>query len=491
MKKNVKIFTGLLSSLLVFSLFGCGDGKTQLGGKDNWCGKSDWMSVGTALPTQNAELPAEGKDHGSVAVHDPSVFYDEDSQTYYAFGTHFAVASSKDLITWKQEANDNEAVKLYGTNNWRDVLTESVKHAGKGSASTWAPDVMKIGDQYYMYYSLTAGFGSNKSVIGRVSSDDVMGPYDDEEIIVCSMGGKSEPNCIDPELFYDKEGRLWMVYGSFFSGIYIRELHASGEKAGLPIEGDEFEYGKLLWAGIGSGVEGPFIFYNAELDYYYLMVSDGSLSTDYNMRVARSKNPDGPYEDIDGTDMTKATKNSNSGNKLAGNYQFAGDKGYAALGHNSVIKRDGKYLVVYHTRYRNGTDGVTGNHNLQVNQLYFNEEGWPVMSPTRYVGEKRGLVTQEQAAGAYDVVVHTTTTAVGFADSVKYTFSADGKITDAKGESAGTWSVSQNYYVTLTIGDVEYKGVIVPGWREYGTAKGVYSFTATSAKGGAVWGIAN
>ena len=47
--------------------------------------------------------------------------------------------------------------------------------------------------------------------------------------------------------FYDKDGTLWMVYGSFFGGIYIKEL----DKNGLPVEDG---YGKLLWAGDGQGV---------------------------------------------------------------------------------------------------------------------------------------------------------------------------------------------------------------------------------------------
>lgn len=482
MKKSLPVISGLLSAVCILGLFGCGDG-------DGWNGKDVWLSKEAAVPTTAYTLPENPNYGAGVAVHDPSIFRDPKDGKYYAFGTHFSVASSEDLITWKQEIGDGSseatgqamAQKLYGDNvNWRNILSQSVAHAGKNMPSTWAPDVEYIGGKYYMYYSLTSSFGSNKSVIGRVEADSVLGPYDNEQIIVKTDGKSNEPNAIDPELFYDKDGKLWMVYGSFYSGIYIKELNADGKEAGLP---KEEGYGKMLWKGSSTGVEGPYVFYNASLDYYYLMVSDGSLSTDYNMRIARSQNPDGPYEDVSGK---KVSESYGYGNKLAGNYQFSGDtRGYAALGHNSVVKKDGKYFVVYHTRYREGDNKVTGWHNLQVNQLFFNEEGWPVLSPNRYAGESAGIVTATQAAGDYDIVVHSTGNDIGFVNSVRYTLAADGKITKA-GVESGSWSVKQDYYVEITLDSVVYKGVIAPAWINYKNKAGL-CMTATSATGGALW----
>lgn len=424
------------------------------------------------LPTANYKLPTDVAFGSSVAVHDPSAFFDEISRRYYAFGSHFAVASSTNLLTWKQEVSDGGANALYGTTNWRSVLSKSDALVG-GTQNTWAPDVIYLNDTYYMYYSLTSNFGSSKSVIGRVSSDSVLGPYSNEEIIIYSTGGSGEPNCIDPELFYDKDGNLWMVYGSFFGGIYVKEL----DENGLPVDDG---FGTMVWRlGASAGVEGPFIFYNEDTEYYYLMVSEGDLSTVYNMRVARSKNPNGPYVDITGNDVATT---EGKGNKLAGNFQFAGDSIKAALGHNSVIVEDGKYFVVCHVR-----NNVNGGHHLEVHQLFFNEDYWPVLSPSRFADEKKGLVTQEQAAGVYDVVVHSVETIEDIIPSAQYTFSADGTIANASGTSAGTWSMVQDYYVTLTLNGIEYKGVVVPGWRDYGTQEGILCITATSETGNAIW----
>ena len=423
------------------------------------------------LEVNNIEVGTMQTNLSGVSAHDPAIFYDEDSATYYVFGTHFALASSPDLVHWTQLARDGEAEVLYGTRNFRSVLKESARLMG-GNQNTWAPDVIKHGGKYYMYYTLTSAFGSNRSVIGRVEADSVTGPYSGEKVLAVSEGNFGEPNCIDANLFYDRDGRLWMVYGSYFAGIFIKELFHDGEHFGLPMEDG---FGKLLWRGnMKEGPEGPYVFYNAETDYYYLTVSYGNLARNYNMRVARSKRPDGPYVDITGADMASILY---GGNRLAGNYQFAGDAvGYAAMGHNSVLKKDGNFFCVCHTRYRKGAADVTGLHHVRVSRLFFNEDGWPLLSPACYAGESAPAAAADDVAGQYDVIVHVTTTdsAVVFAQSSVYRFTADGKILER-----GSWSFQEGY-VTLNLSGTEYRGVAA-------IENGTLVISATSNAGGALW----
>ena len=441
---------------------------------------------GVKAPDEGLELP-EAAPGMTAAVHDPSVFYDVSSQTYYAFGTHYAVASSKDLVTWTQEVTDQTISggrltwpSLYGSESyvdkngteWPAAIQSTVElvNPTRDSTTTWAPDVHKIGNKYYMYYSLTGGFGSNSSAIGRVESDNVMGPYSNNTVIVESVtsSSSSKPNCIDPELFEDKNGTLWMVYGSFFGGIYIKEL----DKNGLPVEDG---FGKLLWSHDGKVVEGPFIFYNDDTDYYYMMATHGDLQSDYTMRVARSKNPDGPYEDITGQDMI----NPGGGNKLSGNYNIANMGNNVALGHNSVVERRGEFFVVCHVR-----DAINGGHHLETRRLYFNKDGWPVLEPLRYAGENDGTATTEQVAGTFDVLVHSTGVSATIVPSVECTFNADGTIS---GALTGTWSMESDYFVTIELGGISYSGVVCAGWRTAPENKGAYCFTATSSDGNALW----
>jgi len=515
--KKTKFFAIALSAALAVSAV-C---LASCGGKDAWRDQGIWLKENPLVPNAAAVLPDSdgGRARDTVAVHDPSVFRDPADGQYYAFGTHFAVASSYDLVVWEQLASDNESKVLYGEETctvngvtWPKAIEETVNlvkpisSGDKAIKTTWAPDVEYLNGKYYMYYSITGGFGSSNSAIARVEADNVMGPYSNNQILLQSVDSSKEhfvsdaeggkPNCIDSELFFDKDGKLWMVYGSHFGGVYIKELYNSGENIGLPKDEGA---GKLLWKGGNLVVEGPFVFYNASTQYYYLMTSYGALMTDYNMRVARSKNPDGPYTDVSGKNMaelTVAEAGSKYGNVIAGNFRFdrfgnAQSDGYAAMGHNSVIKdADGNYFVVYHTRRQNNENVSTG-HSLCSAKLFFNKDGWPVMSPTLYVGEEAGTVAEADAAGEYEILLHSETTTVNAEKSAAYKLTEDGKILSGTTEK-GTWSMEQDYYITLMLDSVEYKGVVSVGWDNYAkdnSQKGVYTISATSATGRSLWAL--
>ena len=529
MKNAKKIFIPVaLAAAMSLSAFLVACGDTETPSQDKWRDESIWMTAEDLVPTEAVRMPeqVDYKDP-SAAVHDPSIFHDPVSDYYYAYGTHYAVARTygfadafrnKDSGGWEQRANDDdfkflygEEVATYGGKSYPAAIkstVELVKPEARTSDeqkattwSTWAPDVEYINGKYYMYYSFTKAFGSPESAIARVEADSPEGPFANNTIIIDSVGtnGTGTPNCIDPELFYDKEGKLWMVYGSASAGVFIKELHADGKNAGLPIHTKEEEgFGKLLWKSkdysstYGGNEEGPFVYYNAATKYYYLMTSHASLMTTYNMHVARSENPNGPYVGIDGKDVADA----GNGNLVSGNFKFdrsgSGKNGFAAMGHNSVIKdKDGKYYVVYHVRRINGNT-VTNGHNLYVSQIYFNEAGWPVMAPTPYVGETRGIFTQAQVAHEYEIVVHASPKATSPVNSVAYTLNADGTVTG--GDTGDSWTLKQGYYIELTLKGVTYKGVVAPGWDTYVSGntskqKAVVTITAVSGEGISLWAI--
>src|SRR5699024_5551965 len=116
------------------------------------------------------------------------------------------------------------------------------------------------------------------------------------------------PNVIDAHVLYDKEDNLWMVYGSYSGGIFILQMDPT---TGMP---KEKSYGTKLMGGNHSRIEAPYMMYNEDTYYYYLYTSFGGLDAvgGYNIRVARSKNPDGPFEDYKGQDMSQAKGPANS-----------------------------------------------------------------------------------------------------------------------------------------------------------------------------------
>ena len=68
-------------------------------------------------------------------------------------------------------------------------------------------------------------------------------------------------------------------------------------------------FGTKISGGYFKSGEGPFMEYNPDTGYYYLWVTYGGLTATggYNMRVFRSKNPDGPFYDAAGNPAVLGT----------------------------------------------------------------------------------------------------------------------------------------------------------------------------------------
>ena len=85
------------------------------------------------------------------------------------------------------------------------------------------------------------------------------------------------PNALDPTVFYDKDGKLWMVYGSWSGGIFLLQLDEQTGKVIHPEADPENQvdayFGKRLLGGGHKSIEGPYIMYDKDSDYYYLFVS--------------------------------------------------------------------------------------------------------------------------------------------------------------------------------------------------------------------------
>ena len=108
------------------------------------------------------------------------------------------------------------------------------------------------------------------------------------------------------------------------------------------------------------------------------------------------------------------------------------------------------------------------------------------MGPLRYAGEGLGTATVEEAAGAYDIVVHTPDVSDTIVGSVACMLNMDGTIS---GALSGTWSMESDYFVTMEINGISYSGVVCGGWRTGEFAGGVYCITATSSDGNAIWAV--
>ena len=339
--------------------------------------------------------------------------------------------------------------------------------------------------------------------------------------------GNYWPNCIDPCVFYDDDDNLWMSYGSWSGGVYIIRLN---EENGLrdyqytfpyEINGKEATpgnydqactsdsyFGKKIAGGYYVSGEASYI--QKVGKYYYLFMSYGGLTSTggYQMRVFRSEKPDGPYKDCltkNGIDAVYgkyilnfgADAKRDEGVKMMGNYQWdAMPTAEIAQGHNSaIVDHMGRALVVYHTRFNDGTEG----HQVRVHQLFQNEDGWLVAAPYEFNGETttttdiatKQIYSATDVAGDYQLIAHPyrqNTAAKDYEKPVNIHLNADGSVT---GAYTGSWElVSGTGYINITLkgaatgdGTVVFKGVVNEQTIDYTNIKAL-CFTALSSSNG-------
>lgn len=304
------------------------------------------------------------------------------------------------------------------------------------------------------------------------------------------------PNAIDPTIYYDANGKMYMCYGSWSGGIFTLEIDpATGRcihpKSGKTADGRMIDsyFGTKLSGGYHKSGEGPFIEYNPDTGYYYLWVTYGGLVSNggYNMRVFRSESPTGPFYDPAGR---KAIIDTNTnldsvGLKVMGNYKFSSlDKAYMACGHNSVLRDDdGKWYIFYHARFDDGYEF----HEVRTHSMYFNEEGWPVVAPYEYSGDVMAEAGYETTdiSGDYEFINHGNSTDGNIINYSNITLSTDGKIS---GAVTGTWSQAEDSSAAvITIGNQKYSGYFLAAQDENG--KKVMSFTAVGNNNQTIWGV--
>ncbi len=271
--------------------------------------------------------------------------------------------TSPDLTTWSEPF---------------PLLTEtppSVQHL-VGTKFFWAPELVRRNGVWRLYCCASRP-GKTQSVIGLAESADPKGPFTYKGDVIVSQHSPdhNHANAIDPCVIADREGRDWLIYGSFFGGIRILPLTADGFR-------DAWDEGKCIAGGGHKAVEGAYCWYDPAHDRYVLFTSWGDLGVDYHIRVAYSAQVDGPYVDSQGYDMTDPDPIHVPGDKVCGGYNFDlpesfGLPGVMATGHNSLMQDNTGLYIVHHAR----PEGDRRRPFLQVRRLLMAEDGRPLAWP--------------------------------------------------------------------------------------------------------------
>ncbi|MCR5252869.1 MAG: glycoside hydrolase family 43 protein [Treponema sp.] len=265
--------------------------------------------------------------------------------------------------------------------------------------------------------------------------------------------------CIDPEFVMDVEtGNLMeyeikgqncyaLSYGSWKGGIALIYLDKNSLKPVNPVDGKIIDFtadsvpnafGTAIAGGYGAAYEGSQIIFNSKTSYYYLFVSMGNLEHDYRVGVGRSKNLCGPYFDASGKSMLLDGITSSSyhtiGSKIKGAFQ-AGElqRAFRCQGGQSILRaKDGKILFACHSR----TNFLPGWYfYLQINQMFFNQEDWPVLDQNEYFplndDDKINDFTLDKIAGTYEVVITVRDNKTGDFKAFSYDKPVEANLADA------------------------------------------------------------
>lgn len=284
---------------------------------------------------------------------DPSVIH-VPGDGYYAYATHdefsptinnIQLCKSEDLINWTEPVG---------------ALIEPPAWA-KTCQKFWAPQVVKVGNQYRLYYAAEPDTKDGMCLALAVSNE----PHGFTDIgkPLAQIPG-STYRMIDPCFFYDaKSGKNLLYFGSAHEPICVVETADDGYSfISKPVDvlqpkpGVQFE----------SLREGAFITYQSKFDRYFLWVSGDNTWAEngYAVSVFWSADPTTEFQPIPGNHII-----------------LKPNEKWDSPGQNCIFTDDNEVdWIIYHAvdtedRYLSGTDRF--KRKMCMDKIFYNEEGWP------------------------------------------------------------------------------------------------------------------
>ncbi|KAI7233591.1 putative Arabinan endo-1,5-alpha-L-arabinosidase [Hortaea werneckii] len=306
------------------------------------------LAIGALASSLEKRAVDPGPVNGDTFIHDPTVVKKPDGTYLAAFTANgVGLKTSTDRTTW----NDIGAAFPNGA-SWTTTYTN-------GDKNLWAPDLSYHNGQYYMYYSASTFGGTHSAIFFATSQTGASGSWTNMGLVVESSDS-SNYNAIDPNLFVDTDGKWWLSFGSFWSGLKLVELSPS---TGKPINGNNLISIAARPAN-GGAIEAPYITKHG--NYYYLWAAfdkccQGVDST-YRTMVGRSSSVTGPYVDKAGTPMMEG----------GGTQLLASHGNIHGPGHPAVFTDNDADVLVYH--YYN----AAGTAQLGINLIRY-DNGWPTV----------------------------------------------------------------------------------------------------------------
>ena len=304
------------------------------------------------LPAEAAQLRRLGS--RDVRAHDPSTVVRCEGK-YWMFYTGRGVGSwhSKDLVSWEAGPPVFSEPPAWV----KEVVPEN------RNAQFWAPDIIATGGRYLLYYSVST-FGKKTSAIA-LATNATLDPasatfaWKDEGVVVRS-GADTDFNAIDPAVFRDDDGSLWLAFGSYWTGLKLTPLDPVTGRRKSPA-------GPITALAHDRSIEAAFLHRRGR--YYYLFASYGlccrGINSTYHIRVGRSEVITGPYQDREGRLMLEG----------GGTLVLASEGPFIGPGHAGILQTGEREWFSCHSY--DATQA--GRSTFALRPLTWDAEGWPVV----------------------------------------------------------------------------------------------------------------
>ena len=308
---------------------------------------------------------------------DPTAIMTPDGKGIYVFATGpgIQIVYSNNFIDWERTDRVFTGVRF------PDAMPDWAKKAIPRARGIWAPDVVFLNGKYYVYYSVST-FGSQRSVIGLATNKtlDKTSPdyeWQDEGIVLESHPDHTDYNAIDSALFIDEDGKTYLHWGSYWTGLKAVEVDPETGKpfryksGGLKVPADYVAVANR--SGSDTSIEAPYVIRHGKR--YYLFTSRGSccdgVRSTYHIAVGRSEKPLGPFVDKEGKRMDQG----------GGTVILSGTEKWKGTGHNGFFrttaeeKNKGDWLIL--AAY--DAQAPDKGRLTQIRPVHWDESDWPVL----------------------------------------------------------------------------------------------------------------
>ena len=212
-------------------------------------------------------------------------------------------------------------------------------------ADAWAGEVERGADGRYYWYVPVNGKGAGWMDIGVAVGDSPLGPFTDAKggPLVSDSTPNSSPLNIDPTVFTDDDGQVYMYWGSYY-GLRAARLNANMTTLNGSV---------TTPSGVSNFWEAPWMFKRDGTYYLAYAANDSGCAAPGHacVRYATASNPMGPWTQR-GVVLDQVTSTTN---------------------HPAVIEYKGQWYMVYHNAAAPG--GGDFRRSVTLDRLDWNADG--------------------------------------------------------------------------------------------------------------------